>query len=145
MACGGVIASAGAQISVAFVTVKERSQAVGKSTIVYHGHSGSYSGSSVSNNPMEFADGTSSNLVLCEGGNTSVSVGHSSMPTNASDYCNTMCFTGSNGSRETKAMSGVTYRPGGTDSLSFTDGSSVVVNLFANSEDEVLIFELRAD
>ena len=141
----GITSSAGAQISLAFVTVKERTQAVGKSTVTYHGHSSSYSGSSVSNNPMEFADGTSSNLTVCEAGNASVSVSHSSMPTSDSDYCNTMCFTGSNGSRQTKAMSGVTYKPGGTNSLSFTDGSSVVVNLFANSEDEVLIFELRAD
>ncbi len=144
----GITSSAGAQISLAFVTVKERTQLVGKSTVEYHGHSSQYTGSSVANNPMEFADGTSANLTTCEGGNASVSIGHASMPTNASDYCNTMCFTGSNGLRETKSMTSglsVAYKPGGTNSLSFTDGSGAIINLFENSEDEVLIFELRAD
>lgn len=141
----GITSSAGAQISLAFVTVKERTQSVGKSTVTYHGHSSQYTGSSVSNNPMEFANGTSANLTTCEAGNATVSIGYPSLPSTAAEFCNTLSFTGSNGTRETKAMSGVTYRPGGTTSMSFADGSSVVVNLFANSEDEVVIFELRAD
>ena len=154
MACAGVVASAGAQISMVFVTVKERSQAVGKSTFTYFGHSNQYTGSSVSGNPMEFANGASEDLTTIErGSNNSANVAYDTgnMPANSVDCCNSFVFTGADGtiSRLTMASGVSSYRPGGTTSINFNStqvqNGTNHANAFINSNNDILIFELRAD
>lgn len=73
MACGGVIASAGAQMDNFVMTVKSRSS--GKST--FFGHSSAYSGSSLSDSTIELKRGSEISITTIEdlGGSIQMTLG----------------------------------------------------------------------
>tara|TARA_B100000424_G_C22850188_1_gene453424 strand:- start:171 stop:596 length:426 start_codon:yes stop_codon:yes gene_type:complete len=139
----GVTASAGAQIDLTFVSVRDRSFTVGKSTYTAHGHSSSQSGSSLSKTTLEFADASIDTCDTIEYSTlATLSFARPDHPSSRGDAFRRLVLTGSSGTINSHLLTdALTYS---TTSISWTSTASNAQAL-TESNDDVCIMELRAD
>jgi len=137
----GITASAGAQIDLSFITVRDRSFTVGKTTYTAFGHSSSQSGSSLSKTTLEFADGSSDTCDTIESSTlATLSFARPDHPSSRGDAFRRLVLTGSNGTINSHTLTdALTYS---TTSISW---STINTGALTESNDNVCIMELRAD
>ena len=141
MGCAGVVASAGAQIDLTFITVRDRSFTVSKTTHTAFGHSSSQSGSSLSKTTLEFADGSSDTCDTIESSTlTTLSFARPDHPSSRGDAFRRLVLTGSNGTINSHTLTdATTYN---TTSISWSTSNT---GALTESNDNVCVLELRAD
>ena len=144
MACAGVIASAGAQIDLTFITVRDRSFSVGKTSYTAHGHSSSQSGSSLSKTALEFADASIDTCDTIEySGLLIIAFARPDHPSSRGDAFRRLVLTGSSGTINSHLLTDAsTYT---TTSIQWSSVSSSNAQALTESNDNVCIMELRAD
>jgi len=137
----GITASAGAQIDLSFITVRDRSFTVGKTTYTAFGHSSSQSGSSLSKTTLEFADGSLDTCDTIESSTlATLSFARPDHPSSRGDAFRRLVLTGSNGTINSHTLTdALTYS---TTSISW---STINTGALTESNDNVCIMELRAD
>ena len=140
----GVTASAGAQIDLTFVSVRDRSFTVGKTTHTAHGHSSSQSGSSLSKTTLEFADASIDTCDTIEYSTlASLSFARPDHPSSRGDAFRRLVLTGSNGTINSHTLTDATTYS--TTSISWSSVTSSNAQAITESNDNVCIMELRAD
>ena len=144
MACAGVVASAGAQIDLTFITVRDRSFTVSKTTHTAFGHSSSQSGSSLSKTTLEFADGSSDTCDTIEYSTLlTLSLARPDHPSSRGDAFRRLVLTGSSGTINSHTLTDASVYT--TTSIQWTSVSSSNAQALTESNDDVCIMELRAD
>ena len=143
MACAGGIASAGAQIDLSFITVRDRTFTVGKATHTAHGHSSFQSGSSLSKTTLEFADGSSDTCDTIEYNSLlTLSLARPDHPSDRGDAFKRLVLTGSSGTINSHLLTDAHTFTTTTIQWSVTSSNAQAIT---ESNDNVCIMELRAD